>query len=1064
MRGTRNSNGEAHENSGVGPLKEAARPGAGGMAQRMIGQSDLGRFVVGDPKLGIGRLVSLDGTTARIRYFRGPAKNPYVYRESEVSRVAFAEIHAHTRVHFHDGRRWRIGRVDGEHPDGGGQYLIALPNNEGEVLSTDEFDIRWSPRIEDPYEILASLGGDSPLVYEPRADLIASWFTLRAAAAGVNGLLLGSVELHDHQLTVVRTVSTDRVRRYLLADEVGLGKTVEAGALVWQSLRECPTGEVLVLAPNNLLQQWAAELRDKFHLGSFQQASIRICAHEKPETWPDGPVQVLVIDEAHHLTRSGPFPLAVLESVAGLAHNASDVFLLSATPVRSNETAFLDLLHLLDPKNYQPQDLEAFTRRVNMRDELALLHYSLTPELDEFDFSLYADQLRSSFSDDETLLLLIDQALECTDNQRPDWIVRVREHLSETYRLHHRLLRTRRTPEVSATFGVRSRRRGRPFTVEIRDQSDTVRGDLIEGFRQHIAELVEAEEVAVDQAAQALRLLGQACGSLPHAILQLTGADESDGSIGLVSTWLTSIGDAWRRDLEAVAPVILDEVVRQLGEMAISQDPGKVVVATAYTTVAQVVSAALADAFWTHRVAKHVSAQSRRENAANVDRWHSDLSCRFLVCDASAEEGINLQAADIVFHLDLPWDVFRLEQRLGRVDRYSRHKSEPVESRVFVYGEQTYAEGWFLFAADSCGVFDRSVSSLQYVLADLESEVVAKVIAGGAQVFDSDIELRREHLQVEADRIAAHDSLDSVGGVQRSLNERLLQEEETLRIGAALKMWLTGVGAKLRSRYRGSFRIVSRSRLQVPFALELAMAPWVDVDLAIGRQGAVERSLPLVRPGHGLLDEIVRYLLDDDRGVAFAFMRPVRGCWPPIAVFRTDFVVRASTTPDLDRTAREQGVASWLKIQRESLLPPLLETVYMSDLGEEITSPVLTHVYTQAKGDLNLVSRPALFDKVAAHLDWEAVCRKGLTNAKSILAGRDSVGPRTARSAQALKSSLYSRIAALRARAATDLDPIDEQIQAFETLVLAVPNRLGVMVEVIGAGVIILADPGAVGE
>ena len=77
------------------------------------------------------------------------------------------------------------GGSTAEHPDGDGRYVVALPNSEGEILSSDQFDIRWAPRIEDPYEILASLGGDSPLVYEPRADLIASWHTLRAAAAGV---------------------------------------------------------------------------------------------------------------------------------------------------------------------------------------------------------------------------------------------------------------------------------------------------------------------------------------------------------------------------------------------------------------------------------------------------------------------------------------------------------------------------------------------------------------------------------------------------------------------------------------------------------------------------------------------------------------------------------------------------------------------------------------------------------------------------------------------------------------------------------------------------------------
>ncbi|MXW98260.1 MAG: DEAD/DEAH box helicase [Acidimicrobiaceae bacterium] len=1029
-----------------------------------VGQSDLGRFVVGESELGIGRLVGVDGATARIRYFRGPVKEPYVERESDLQRVAVAEIRAHSRVYFHDGHRWRIGRVDGEHRPGDEQYVVALPNREGEILSSDQFDIRWAPRIEDPYEILAALGGASPRVYEPRVDLLASWHALRAAAAGVDGLLLGSVELHDHQLTVVRSVSDDHERRYLLADEVGLGKTVEAGAIVWQSLRDRPTGEVLVLTPDHLRQQWAEELIGKFHVDRFPRASIRIRAHEEPETWPDGPVGVLVVDEAHHLTRAGPLPTETLVRMTELAHGARDVLLLSATPVRTNEVAFLDLLHLLDPKNYQPQDLGEFTRRVEMRDELALIHHSLTPDLDEFDFSLYADQLRSVFPDDKALDLLIGQALDCTDSQRPDRIVRVREHLSETYRLHHRLLRTRRSPQISASFGVRGRRRGRPFTVEISDDSDELRADLIEGFRLHVAELVESGEVEIDRAIEALRVLGQACGSLPHAILEFTARDESEGAIGVVSHWLASSGEAWRRELEALAPIVLDATALQIGRMAIAKALGKVVVASAYPAVAQAVSSAVAGSFGRHRVAEHLNARSRDENAASVDRWRCDESCRLLVCDASAEEGINLQTADVVIHLDLPWDVFRLEQRLGRADRFVRGKLQPVESMVFMYGDQAYASGWFLFAADSCGVFDQSVSSLQYVLADLESEVLAQAITGRAGVFDSDIESRRERLHVEEQRIAAHDSLDSVSGLHRGLNERLLDEDANPRLGAALKAWLTGVGAKTWSPAKGSLQIAGRPRPQVPFALERAMAPWFGTEVALARRAAVDRKAPIVRPGHGLLDAIVNYLRDDDRGLAFAFMRPVRGCWPPTAVLRTDFLVRGSTTHELDRIAREQGIASWLQVQHESFVPPVLETVYMSDQGLEVDSASATRPYENAKGDRNLMWRPEMFDELTEHLDWEAVCGQGLTGARRILDSRDSVEPRAARAATALRSSIDGHLAALRARAETDLEPADEQVQAFEALALAVPDQLEMVVDVIGCGVIVLADPGRIGE
>jgi ATP-dependent helicase HepA len=875
-------------------------------------------------------------------------------------------------------------------------------------------------------------------------------------------LLLGSVELHDHQLTIVRSVSNERERRYLLADEVGLGKTVETGALIWQALNDRPTSEVLVLAPDHLRQQWVEELNDKFHIYGFSDASLRIRAHERPETWSDRPFQILVIDEAHHLTRAGPFPATVLERVAGLAHSATDLFLLSATPVRSNESAFLDLLHLLDPKNYQPDDLKSFTRRVEMRDEVALIHLSLSPELDEFDFSLFADQLRSSFPHDGTLASLVDQALVCSDDQRPDRIVRVREYLSETYRLHHRLLRTRRTPQISTTFGVRGRRRGRPFTVEIGDDSDNVRFDLIEDFRNHLAELVDAEEVKSDEAGDALRLLGEACGSLPHALLELPAADESEGGIGVVRRWLASYGDAWQRYVGAIAPVVLDEVVRQIGAMSISRDRGKVVVVSAYTTVAQVVAASLADAFWGHRVAMHVSSQSREENAASVARWRSDDRCRILVCDASAEEGLNLQTAGVVFHLDLPWAVFRLEQRLGRVDRFARGISQPVESIVFIYGEQAYAQGWFLFAADSCGVFDQSVSSLQYVLADLESEVIESAIAGGVGVFDSDIELRRQHLRGEAERIAAHDSLDSLSGVHREINDCLIREDDSQKLGAALKTWLTGVGAKVLSPARGSIQIGSSSRLQVPLPLELAIARWVGQELALSRQAAVERRVPLVRPGNELLDEIARHLRHDDRGVAFAFVRPMRNVWPPIPIFRTDFLVRAPMRQRMDISARERELISWLQIQYESLLPPVHETVYMSQLGEETEVPAVTRSYSKAMGDRNLVSREWLFGDLAAHLDWEAICGQGLVNARTILNGRDSVGPRAVRAAQALRSLIDSQLLALRARSATGLESVGERIQAFEGLRMAVPDRLEVAVDVIGCGVIILADPGVI--
>ena len=451
-----------------------------------MSRGDLGRFVAADTGSGVGRLIAVDDGQAVVRYFRGPTAEPYVDVDHRLSAVRRVSLPNHTRVYLRGDRRWRIGRVDGVHPQRPHTYLVAFPNREGSVLSDRDFEVRWEHAIEDPYDVLAASGGDSPKIYEIRMELLSAWLLQKAASRGVAGLLLGSVELHEHQLHVVRSVSSDATQRYLLADEVGLGKTIEAGALIWQHLTRRPDASVLILTPDHLRRQWRDELRDRFRVDGLQGACLHIGAHENSSTWPDPPVDFLVVDEAHHLTRTGAYGSSTRAHLLDLARSTEVVLLLSATPVRSNESAFLDLLHLLDPENYRLDDLGGFMKRVAMRDQLALTYQALTPSLSSFDVGLYADELVSTFPDDNLLASLLHEAQRCDDEDRPAAIERLRLHLSETYRLHHRLIRTRRTGGVAHDFRVRGRRRGRPFTVHIDDETAETRGRLLDGVRTHL--------------------------------------------------------------------------------------------------------------------------------------------------------------------------------------------------------------------------------------------------------------------------------------------------------------------------------------------------------------------------------------------------------------------------------------------------------------------------------------------------------------------------------------------------------------------------------------------------
>src|SRR5205807_2570231 len=120
-----------------------------------------------------------------------------------------------------------------------------------------------------------------------------------------------------------------------------------------------------------------------------------------------------------------------------------------------NEDGFLALLHLLDPAVYSLDDKETFRSKVAKRQELADLFYAFTEDQQSFFLEGMVEQLAAMFPRDGRLWVQLEQLrpwleISVPDNspERRDAIRAVRTHLSETYRLHRRLLRNRRTPEV----------------------------------------------------------------------------------------------------------------------------------------------------------------------------------------------------------------------------------------------------------------------------------------------------------------------------------------------------------------------------------------------------------------------------------------------------------------------------------------------------------------------------------------------------------------------------------------------------------------------------------------
>ena len=278
-------------------------------------------------------------------------------------------------------------------------------------------------------------------------------------ADGLGALLSSRVHVLPHQVGAAGRILADRLPRFVLADEVGLGKTVEAG-LVFAGMRQLGLAErVLVVVPEHLAFQWLAELFHKFNalftlltparleeLGGPEAALTRsplaivsfeslLADEELAEAAAAQPLDLVIVDEAHHLADD-----ALHDLVAPLCHRSFGALLLTATPVRLDPREYFRLLSIVEPI---PSTTEkGFLKRLEQHEAYAAVAREL---LGGGSVAAALKALRKLSPDDVTF--------EHDDQGADDLLA----HLADHYSLSARLIRNRRV-KVGA-FTARQLRR-----------------------------------------------------------------------------------------------------------------------------------------------------------------------------------------------------------------------------------------------------------------------------------------------------------------------------------------------------------------------------------------------------------------------------------------------------------------------------------------------------------------------------------------------------------------------------------------------------------------------------
>lgn len=324
-----------------------------------------------EPELGLGLLLEVDARGVKIHFPASAEVRQYSREGAPLQRVRFR---VGDRIQSHEGGVLTVDRV--EERDGilfyGGGGTEICESLLSDTMSFSKPEDRLLKALIDPQE-----------VFDLRYQTLQ--YVHRIRQLKVRGALGGRVDLIPHQLYIAQEVASRPCPRVLLADEVGLGKTIEACMILHRLLITGKAGRVLILLPEPLIHQWFVELFRRFNVTAsiYDESRCQAIGKENPDsnpfledhfilcgidylaTNPERAAQVksidwgvVLVDEAHHLEWSPEAPSASYELVRELSQRTKALLLLTATPEQLGRESHFARLRLLDPDRYY--DLDRF--------------------------------------------------------------------------------------------------------------------------------------------------------------------------------------------------------------------------------------------------------------------------------------------------------------------------------------------------------------------------------------------------------------------------------------------------------------------------------------------------------------------------------------------------------------------------------------------------------------------------------------------------------------------------------------------------------------------------------
>lgn len=624
-----------------------------------------------------------------------------------------------------------------------------------------------------------------------------------------SSLTSAKIDLLPHQVVLTHRIACSSPRRFLIADEVGLGKTIETALLLRELASRGELNRALMVVPAGLVNNWHRELNEVFNLNfevfgregdvsdrrsnAFAKHNLLIASIDtlkrparikkilQAPRW-----DLIVIDEAHHCTaykqggktrKTHNYKLA-----EALRDHSRDMILLSATPHQGDHFRFWKLIDLLDPT--------LFSSEMEMIEE----RHRLNPIIFR---RTKADACKADGSTLFARRWVHTEAFSMSDRER-DFYNALNEYLRDGFALAkkqggkgtalgfvmtifqkiaassfaavHRTLR-RRLLALTVHEGLMHDENldidARDFAFneakeQIRSEFDLGHGRLSD---------LEIERILNDIKRRLLKKINeeQLAAASDTFTDELETAAAEDAAMEAVAYALPE--ERFRiKELLGLFPAARETKVEKLiGALGVlwQQNPEeRIVIFATYLGTVEMLGEQIEIAFPGQGVVVLKGGDHGSKLAAER-RFKQANGPRVMICTAAGREGINLQHARVLFNFDLPWNPMDMEQRIGRIHRYGQRDTaqvynlvlgDTIEGRIFLLLDEKLTEiAKALGKVDEKGQIEEDLRS--QILGQLSEQVNYQQLYSQAL---QDPELKRTRLELEAAMDNARHAKDAV--------------------------------------------------------------------------------------------------------------------------------------------------------------------------------------------------------------------------------------------------------------------------------------------------------------